>query len=497
MASRGVWLAGTFLALLLGVGAVGMVVLRRPSVAPPPAITRAAPSVPPVDAGLSDDEVFVASMARLAEAKLHADDELAAEQASANPGQPAAGGTVDAGALTTGRKPTTPASSHPRLELLARRLRDDDLSGVLEEVHALYRERSPVAAQALTLLARAMQDRARGGGLSKVEPLLPRFQELPTSEAAVRTAVARVLASVALASAKAGQSERSRQQASAALALDESPPEAYLALGEYQFQNNDLAGALDTWEHGLRINPGDVPLTRRLEQGRGEAERLGSLERVASDHFVVSFDGRADVPGARACLEIMEAAYRTVGALFQLYPDGPIPVVLYPDRTYEQEGHVPWSAAVYTGKIRLPSAGASSASPRFRGTLFHEYAHALFQRATSGKGGPAWLNEGFADIAKLQADPGPPLRCTPDVHYFPLKTLEVGFGRIGSHKQVHLGYLEARHAVEHILEKHGQEGVRALLGVLSTGAPFPVAFERALGEDYATFASAFDAESPH
>jgi tetratricopeptide (TPR) repeat protein len=497
MALRGPWLGGAFLALLLGVGAVGMVLLHRPSAAPPPAIAPAVPGNSPADAGLSDDEVFAASMARLAEAKLQADGELAAVQASAVEDQPTARPTIDAGAGTTARNPRTPASSHPRLELLARRLRDDDLAGAVEEVHALYRERSPVAAQGLTLLARALQDRARGGGLSTVEALLPRVQELPTSEASVRTSVARVLATVALASSKAGQSERSRQQARAALALDESPPEAYLALGEYLFQNNDLAGALDTWERGLRINPGDVPLTRRLERGRAEAERLGSLERVASEHFVVSFDGRADTPGARACLDIMEAAYRSVGALFQLYPEGPIPVVLYPDRSYEQEDHVAWSAAIYNGKIRLPSAGASSASPRFRGTLFHEYAHALFQRATSGKGGPAWLNEGFADIAKLQADPGPSVRCMPDVHVFPLKTLEVGFGRIGNHKQVHLAYLEARHAVEHILERHGQDGFRALLGVLSTGAPFPVAFERALGEDYATFASAFDAESPH
>jgi tetratricopeptide (TPR) repeat protein len=491
------WLRGTLLALLIVAGMVGlvlgMVVLHRPSVARRPAIALPAPSASPVDAGLSDEEVFVASMARLAEAKAHADDELAAAQASTGPGPEAAGSTRDAGALT----PRTAASSQARLDILAGRLRDDDLAGAVEQVHALYRERSPVAAKALTLLARALQDRARAGDLSKVDAVLPRVQELPTSEASVRTAVARVLASVALASSKAGQSERSRQQARAALALDESPPEAYLALGEYQFQDNDLSGALDTWEHGLRINPGNEALIRRLERGREEAQRLGSLERLASEHFVVSFDGKADLPGGRACLEIMEAAYRSVGSLFQLYPDGPIPVVLYPDRTYDQEGHVPWSAAVYTGKIRLPSAGASSASPRFRGTLFHEYAHALFQRATSGKGGPAWLNEGFADIAKLQADPGPSLRCSPDVHSYPLTTLEAGFGRIGTHKQVHLAYLEARHAVEHILDRHGQEGVRALLAALSTGAPFPVAFQRALGEDYVSFASAFDAEGPH
>jgi len=183
-----------------------------------------------------------------------------------------------------------------------------------------------------------------------------------------------------------------------------------------------------------------------------------------------------------------------VGALFQLYPDGPIPLVLYPERSYELEGHVSWSAGVYNGKIRLPSAGADASSLRFRGTLFHEYAHALFQRATSGKGGPAWLNEGFADVAKLQADPGPAVRCTPDVHVFPLRSLEGGFGRIGNHKQAHLAYLEGRHAVEEIVERHGQAGVRALLAELSTGAPFAAAFERALGEDYTTFAAAFDAE---
>ena len=481
------------LAVLLVAGALGVVVSRHSSAPPPPPVASSRESTPAADAGLSDDEVFARSMALLADAKRRADEELAVARA-ADAGRSTAAPAVDAGAVTAALDPATAASNRSRLERLAGLLRDDDLAGALEEVHALYRARSPAAAPALALLTRALQDRARAGALGKLEPLLPRVQELPTSEPPVRAGVARVLASVALASARAGQSERSRQEARAALALDESPPEAYLALGEYRFQDNDLSGALDTWERGLRLNPGNDPLTRRLERGRTEAERLGGLERVASEHFVVSFDGRADVPGARATLEIMEAAYRSVGALFQLYPDGPIPLVLYPERSYELEGHVSWSAGVYNGKIRLPSAGADASSLRFRGTLFHEYAHALFQRATSGKGGPAWLNEGFADVAKLQADPGPAVRCTPDVHVFPLRSLEGGFGRIGNHKQAHLAYLEGRHAVEEIVERHGQAGVRALLAELSTGAPFAAAFERALGEDYTTFAAAFDAE---
>jgi len=432
-------------------------------------------------------------MARLEEARRRAEDEAAA---LAGPAATVGGRAADAGA-----RPVSPATggrltpdSVAELEAVRAMLLEERYGEAVEKVHALFRERSVAAVPAFELLARTARQRASAGGASKVEPFLPRLQELPTSDARVRTALAQLLGTMALASARAGQADRSKQQARAALVLDDSTPEAYLALGEYQFQDNDLAGALDTWEHGLRLNPGDAALTRRLERGRAEAQRLGGLERVASEHFVVAFDGRADVPGARASLEVMEAAYRSVGALFELYPGGPIPLVLYPDRSYQEEGHVSWSAGSYDGKIRLPSAGASATSLRFRGTLFHEYAHALFHRATGRRGGPAWLNEGFASVAGLQGDPGPSVRCTLDAHLFPLHDLEASFGKIGNHKQVRLAYLEGRHAVERIIERHGQAGVRAVLSEMSTGAPFATAFEHALGESYSSFASAFDAE---
>jgi len=482
--------------VLVLAGVVAVVVLHRPAAAPPPASAPLGVTGGSSDAGLSDDEVFAASMARLAEAKRRAEEEAAAP---ADAGRKVVDVAPDGGAprIVVDLAPDAGVMAGARrdLERVAALLLDDNLAGAVDQVYALYRARSPAAAPALELVTVGAQTRARAGALAKVEPLLPRLQELPTSESTVRSAVARVLATVSLASAKAGQPERSRQQARAALALDDAIPEAYLALGEYQFQDNDLSGAIDTWERGLRVTPGDAALERRLERGRAESQRLGGLERVASEHFVVAFDGRADLPAARASLDIMEAAHRGVGALFQLYPDGPIPVVLYPDRSYQQEGHVSWSAGIYDGKIRLPSAGADLSSLRFRGTLFHEYAHALFQRATDGKGGPAWLNEGFAEVAKLQADPGPAVRCTPDVHLYPLSALEGSFGRIADHRSAHLAYLEGRHAVERVIEHHGQAGVRALLAELSKGAPFPAAFERALGEEYATFAATFDAEA--
>src|SRR5262249_61030171 len=113
----------------------------------------------------------------------------------------------------------------------------------------------------------------------------------------------------------------------------------------------------------------------------------------------------------------------------------------------------------------------------------------------AGRGRPPAPTGGPPRHATPRPPPPPPLRCGPDVHLSPLKSLEGGFGQTGNHKQAHLAYLEARHAVEQIVERHGQAGVRAVLAAGSRGAPVAAAFERVLGEGYTTFAAAFDAES--
>jgi tetratricopeptide (TPR) repeat protein len=365
----------------------------------------------------------------------------------------------------------------------------------VERVHSLFRTGSAASVPAFLLVMRETQARLQAGRAGSVEPVVARLRELPTSEPAVRAPLARLLGALAVASSSAAHYEQAKNEARQALELEESNADAYLALGDLQFQDNDLVGALDIWERGLRLNPGDPALARRLEGGQREATRVGSLERQASEHFVVSFDGRADVAGARAALETMESAYRSVGALFQLYPDGPIPLVLYPNQTFAQEGHVSWSAGFYDGKIRLPAEGAAGATRAFRGTLFHEYAHALFHRATRGVTAPSWINEGLAEVARLRADPGPPVACASG-HSFPLGLLGPGFGRF-DRRSARWAYLEGRHAVERLVEQHGEEGIRMLLGEVARQADFGRGFQRAYGESFEDFARRFDAEAGH
>ena len=485
------------LAVLLIAGAVSFVVFRRPLATPRPAVS-VAESAPGHDAGLSDDEVFARSMARLAEARHRAEEEDAAGRPDAGPRltelRPDAGAAL--AALESANDGRIAPAVRADLEALARTLMDEQYPAAVERLHALFREHSPAAVPGLELFVATASRRASAGGTPQIEPVLPRLQELPTSDAKVRAPLAHLLATVALASAREGQPERSRQEARAALALEERTPEAYLALGEFQFQDNDLTGALDTWEHGLRLVPDSEALARRLERGRAEAQRLGGLCRASSTHFVAAFDCGAGGSAAHACLDILEDAYRSVGQIFELFPDGPIPVVVYPERSFEKEGHASWSAAVYDGKIRLPAAGADPHSLAFRGTLFHEYAHALVHRATAGKSVPTWLNEGLAEVARYRGDTGPAALCRSDSHSYRLRSLEGSFQGLNQNGAFY-AYLESRHAVERIIERFGERGVRSVFAEVSRGTPFAVAFEKALGVEYATFTRAFDSEGPH
>jgi len=481
------------LAVLVIAGAVSLVVFHRPRAAPPTASVAEAAS--DRDAGLSDDEVFARSMARLAEARQRAEEEDAARRPDAS--VRASEVRPDAGAAVAMLEAANDGGISPpvraELETLARMLLDDEYPAAVERLHALFRDHSPAAVPGLELVAATVIRHARAGGTRQLEPVLARLQELPTSDGRVRAPLAQLLGNVALASAREGQPERSRQQARAALALEERTPEAYLALGEYQFQDNDLTGALDTWEHGLRLIPENDALARRLERGRAEAQRLGGQCRNASTHFVAAFDCAAGSAAAHACLDVLEDAYRSVGQLFELFPEGPIPVVVYPERSFDKEGHASWSAAVYDGKIRLPAAGADSHSLAFRGTLFHEYAHALLHRSTAGKGVPTWLNEGLAEVARYRGDTGPATRCQADAHSYRLRALEGSFQSLNQ-SSAWYAYLESRHATERLVERFGEHGVRAVLAEVSKGAPFALAFEKALGVEYAAFTAAFDAE---
>ena len=195
---------------------------------------------------------------------------------------------------------TSDAGIDPRLAVELADLEDKSLEEGVDLVQALFRQKSVARFPALRRLISVAERKALSSDPSAAEHAFTRLRELPTSDPAVRAPLAQLAGALSIAHSRAAHYPEAKAMARAALELEETNPVAFLTLGEVQFQENDLAGAMDTWEHGLRLNAGDRALTRRLERARAEAARVGNLDRLSSEHFVVSFDGRADAAAARA-----------------------------------------------------------------------------------------------------------------------------------------------------------------------------------------------------
>ena len=441
-------------------GAVAAVVLRRP--APPPSAAVPAVSAPASDAGLTDDEVFSASMARLAEARRRADEEAATERVRADASSGPSGG-ADAARLRLPRPAERSAPPVPRSSAVSALLRDQDLAG------ALRAGPRPLPG---ALAGRAPGARAPHPG--HPEPG-PRRRPRPGGADPCANAGAAHLGGLGPLRRGAGarapwrsprpgpvRTRAPARQARAALALDESTPEAYLALGEYQFQDNDLAGAArhlgarataQPRRHRARPGGWSVAVPRPSASAAWSAWPRSTSSSPSTGEWTCPRPVRA----WRSSRPRTGTSARCSSSTRRPHPGRPLSGPLL------REGgtRLPGRPGCTTGRSALPSAGANAhvtALPR--DALPRVRARALPPRHQR-EGRPAWLNEGFADLAKLAADPGPAVRCTPDVHLFPLRALEGSFGRIGEHRRAHLAYLEGRHAVERIIERHGQAGVRA------------------------------------
>jgi tetratricopeptide (TPR) repeat protein len=173
-----------------------------------------------------------------------------------------------------------------------------------------------------------------------------------------------------------------------------------LARALYRLGEN--ARAIAAWERALALDPQNEHARGALDRARREEEVEGGLVvDLGAAHFSIKYDGAADMALGRLVAQTLEAAYNDVGALLGRYPRNEVAVVIYPGRTFRATtGAHGWVAGLYDGKIRVPAQGLAEApAHEVRRVLTHEYAHALL-RAVGGPRVPAWLQEGFAQVAE-------------------------------------------------------------------------------------------------
>jgi hypothetical protein len=126
-------------------------------------------------------------------------------------------------------------------------------------------------------------------------------------------------------------------------------------------------------------------------------------------------------------------------------------------------------------------------------TLLHELTHTLMYQMAADKGGwrqkkiPAWFREGMASYTAEQAYRWPTLEGlaqtleeNPD--WDPLLRPEPLYAR-----QMPVAYGAAHHAFTFLVNRYGEDAVRALLAEMSRGPDFPAAFTATIGLPPETF----------
>lgn len=286
--------------------------------------------------------------------------------------------------------------------------------------------------------------------------------------------------------------------------------EAYLALG-------DADSALAFAERAAHLEPKDAQLqalrgdalnalseeasareayaqSLQLRHDPAVARKLASLPPgPSSARLRLRYEGGIDAPVGAEVMRILGAAYDEFSQRLGFHPSLPVTVTLLTQESFEDSRVPAWAEGVNDGTIRIPVRGLEEPSPRLRAVLRHELAHSFVTERTGGNC-PAWIQEGVAQwleggdparedarlAAALMRDDLPPLL-----------SLEAPFSRL-SEESAALAYAESLGAVAHLLQRHGEAGLRRLLTILGEGRPSERALPAALGVDYVGFQRSFE-----
>ncbi|MBI5445129.1 MAG: hypothetical protein HY900_28455 [Deltaproteobacteria bacterium] len=279
--------------------------------------------------------------------------------------------------------------------------------------------------------------------------------------------------------AASSHGEEVKRRIDRAAEVDPECAEAFLVLGDVEYENQRLDEARRAWLKAKGLQPGLEGLRERLERlGREYTAEVGMKSAHGYD-FIVRYEEAVSSALGFDVAESLREAKRAVGQVFDYWPERRIVVLVYTMETYRRvaAGAPEWSAGLYDGKIRIPVPDSSADIRHVQAIIWHEYTHAVVHDLGGGRC-PLWLNEGLAEFQSARFSGrdalGAVRQLAGEGRLVPWKSLDGRF-RSASAGAAAQAYDEAHSVVAYLAETYGFWRMPKLLKALASGADFAAA----------------------
>ena len=206
-----------------------------------------------------------------------------------------------------------------------------------------------------------------------------------------------------------------------------------------------------------------------------------SFKKYESPHFTISLDEKQDGILADYLIDTMEKTYRFMAEHYGFDPREKIRIEVLPDtkafyyttslsaRDIEVAGAV---GITQFNKLMVLSPRALVHGYRWLDAISHEYMHYLIIRLTANKA-PIWFHEGLAKYSETRWRNGEsylsPLyrtllsRALEEGRLIRFEQMEPSLVKLDTPDDVQLAYAQAASAIEFIVSKAGDEGLRQIM----------------------------------
>jgi tetratricopeptide (TPR) repeat protein len=293
--------------------------------------------------------------------------------------------------------------------------------------------------------------------------------------------------------------EEAAEQTRRAIAIDRENARAQADLGAQLMRTGDERNARRALETAFRVDPYDAITYNLLEL----LDQLDSFQTITEGDLVIKLHSdevgvmREYVPA------LAREAVDTLSKRWNFTPKGPILVEVFPRhddfavRTLGLPGMIGALGACFGRVVTMDSPKARPPGDfSWAATLWHEIAHVITLQLSNQRI-PRWLSEGISEYEETRARPEwirnmtvPFVRAMESGEVIKLRDLNAGFQ---DPNLISLAYYQASVLVEHLVQKYGEEALRAFVASFAEGIDTEAAIARVYKTDFDTLQTSFDA----